>query len=48
MDDSYKLELADLYLLLGGCLLYTYDADDEPMRVYLGGRSIIKKKFFKK
>ena len=29
------------------CLLYTSDAADEQLRVDLGGRRIIKKKFFK-
>ena len=29
-----------------GCLLYTSDAADEELRVDLGGRRIIKKKFF--
>ena len=29
------------------CLLYTSDAADELLRVDLGGRRIIKKKFFK-
>ena len=32
--------------LLGACLLYTSDAADELCRVDLGGRRIIKKKFF--
>ena len=33
-------------LLAGGCLLYTSDAADELDGVDLGGRRIIKKKFF--
>ena len=31
---------------IGGCLLYTSDAADDIERVDLGGRRIIKKKFF--
>ena len=33
-------------LLLWSCLLYTSDAADDSLRVDLGGRRIIKKKFF--
>ena len=32
---------------LSACLLYTSDAADEEDSVYLGGRRIIKKIFFK-
>ena len=34
-------------LRINGCLLYTSDAADEARSVDLGGRRIIKKKFFK-
>ena len=33
--------------IVGPCLLYTSDAADDMFRVYLGGRRIIKKSFFK-
>ena len=33
-------------VVLYSCLLYTSDAADEAVRVYLGGRRIIKKIFF--
>ena len=36
----------DLRGSLEGCLLYTSDAADDSLRVDLGGRRIIKKKFF--
>ena len=33
-------------LKIDSCLLYTSDAADDSLRVDLGGRRIIKKKFF--
>ena len=36
-----------LFVLSCSCLLYTSDAADDMQCVYLGGRRIIKKKFFK-